>query len=183
MTPEQERQVDECALLVLRGKSETQLRDKGYAEGAIREGVRRAAQIEAGGGGNVSDNVVTLPTTSPVIWICWCGCSTFELHASGAAHCASCGIEVVGAGGWYMPPRDEVWDGDAPFQDVQGNGSTDFARRRIADQAQAEDVVALVVVRANGGVSTWGANSTPEDLPWLRRRFADAMRLFAGLVH
>lgn len=129
----------------------------------------------------MNNNVVPL-RGKPRIFICTCGCSTFELWEDGTSHCAMCDTDVSSAtGAWYetqptdIPQRDP--DLAAPIRTVQGNGSIDFARRLIAQRAQAEDAKALVVLREDGAIHTWSAAETEEQSDWVQQRLQDAMEL------
>lgn len=119
----------------------------------------------------------------PEIWVCACDCSTFNLRSDGVAECASCGeIAEAGCGGWYDgirngPMRDEELE--APIRDVQGNGSVEFARRRISQFADAEDAVAVVVLRDRGGIHTWTSVETEEQIAWLARRMGEAIKIMS----
>lgn len=126
------------------------------------------------------DNVVPMPTEAKKVWICQCGCSTFYLVGDGATECAACDTVVSGdQGGWNPPATDTRWDGPEPFADVQGNGSEEFARRRISTLAQQSDVVALVVVRECGTVHARSSVESEEQISWVERRLSEAADLIA----
>ena len=121
-------------------------------------------------------------TADRQIWVCVCGCSTWELNRDGTAQCAGCdGLTEAEAGGWFTaiedgPERDPDLPG--PVADVQGNGSVEFARRRMARLAEGDDVRMLVVVRDSSAVSLWRAEtSTEEGLRWMRERLDDAREM------
>ncbi len=116
------------------------------------------------------------------IWVCLCGCSTWELNRDGTAQCAGCdGIAEAETGGWYEdiaegPERNP--DLPAPVADVQGNGSEEFARRRMARMAEGADVRLLVVARESGAVSLWRADTaTVDQLQWMHRRLDEAREM------
>jgi len=127
-------------------------------------------------------SVVNFPAPVPQIWVCSCGCSTFSLRADGEAECAACeNIIDAGSGGWFPaikegPERDPA--ADPPVNDVQGNGSVDFARQRIQQVSQGDDVAALLVVRACGTIHAWGSFETAEQREWIMRKLDQAKGLF-----
>jgi hypothetical protein len=127
--------------------------------------------------------VVDLPKPDREIWVCDCGCATFELNRDGTATCAICShIPSADSGAWFAdvkggPDLDD--NATAPIQDVHGNGSVEFARRRISQIAAGPDVVAMIALRENGGVHTWSTVDTEERVKWLRRKVKDAVNLIA----
>lgn len=129
-------------------------------------------------------SVVNFPSPTPVIWVCECGCSTFELHETGEAVCANCQCTSSASGGaWFEditkgPARDP--DAPPPIADVQGNGSVEFARGRIQQLAAQSDAVVLVVVRECGAVHTWSATETDEQIQWAKRKIAEGEALIRG---
>jgi hypothetical protein len=128
-------------------------------------------------------SVVAFPKAKPMIWACNCGCATFELRDDGKAACAICGEHPVGySGGWY----EDIKDGpnrpdDAPgaLRDVHGNGSIEFARRRTAQIASEDDAVAIVVLRADGQVTTWSGIDSAARVKWMRAKLKQAAGLIA----
>lgn len=108
----------------------------------------------------------------PLIWVCECGCSTFELCNDGTGRCALCN-SVIGdeaEGGWLVPATDKEWEGDDPVRDVSGNGEPDFARRVTSKRVLEDDVVLVVVVKQDGTVSTWTDIETDEQRAWAKRQ-------------
>lgn len=130
-------------------------------------------------------NVVGL-RPDPKIWVCWCGCSTFELLSTGAARCAHCeAVSWEGHDGWFpeiADAGDRSPDEPEPVRDVQGNRSVEFARRRIEQLAAEPDVVTLILVKGDGTVSTWSCVEQADQMEWLRGRVDDALGLIAGGV-
>lgn len=99
--------------------------------------------------------------------------------------CANCDVETDSeAGGWVREPDDEVREHDAGlvFGDVQGNGSVEFARRRITQMVSRDDVTAIVLVREDGRIQTWTRVETTEQMDWLTRRMKQAMKLLRSTV-
>lgn len=115
-------------------------------------------------------SVVNFPTVQPRVFVCDCGCSTFALLEDGEAQCANCsGFADVDTGAWFKaiesaPARAE--NEEPPFADVQGNGSVEFARARIANMAGDDDVKLCIIARENGAVHVWAEAETPEQLEW-----------------
>ena len=108
----------------------------------------------------------------PLIWVCQCGCSTFELRNDGTGRCALCGdvIRDDAEGGWLTPETDKEWEGDDPVRDVSGNGDPDFARRVTAKRVLEDDVVLVVILKESGAISTWTIIETQEQREWADRQ-------------
>lgn len=123
--------------------------------------------------------VVSIGPKEPRIWVCNCGCSTFSLLDDGTAECAACeALSDVDGSGWSKWTAESRHDEGDAFRDVQGNGSVDFARRRIAGMAQDEDAALLVVVKTNGTIQAWSEAETKEQFAWARRKLRQAADLF-----
>ncbi len=91
--------------------------------------------------------------TAPLIWVCQCGCSTFELLSTSEVRCPACDtLSPSPDGAWYAPETDAKWDGDPPMQDISANGDVDFARRRTVQQAEDDDTC-VVVSKALGNAN------------------------------
>jgi hypothetical protein len=114
------------------------------------------------------------------VWVCLCGCCTFEMLSDSTARCAMCAGVIAGEeGGWHAPDVDTVWDGDAPVRDVYGNGCEDFARRLVVRYAEDPDACAVLVFSHDGAIKTWCAVETPEQLEWFYRKL-DEVRALVG---
>lgn len=124
--------------------------------------------------------VVSFPQSSPRIWICDCGCSTFNLREDGVAVCAGCMKEHYDQGGWYTPPADAAVFSGEPYADVQGNGSVEFSHRRVAQLAARKDAVAVVVIRDGGQIHAWHDADTDARKKWVRKHLFDAWKLIRG---
>ncbi|MEL6310896.1 MAG: hypothetical protein AAFQ17_00790 [Pseudomonadota bacterium] len=128
-------------------------------------------------------SVVSFPTKANEqrIWVCGCGCSTFELLEDGSARCALCAapVEPHPKGAWWTVPDNAEEASEPPQKDIQGNGSVEFARRRLQQLAQDDDAVMLMVVRSDSSVSLWADAETNEQIEWSRRRLEDADGLLA----
>ena len=116
------------------------------------------------------------------IWICECGCSTFELFEDGGHGCASCGLEFHD-GSWYeVVPDGGEYQGE-PFRDVMWNGCVDFARRRVKRLVEGDDVAMIVVAKSGGEVSAWfGGDATDERKAWFGRRLSDARTMLKKVM-
>ena len=113
------------------------------------------------------------------IWVCDCGCSTFCLLDDGTAECAACEVLAdVDGSGWSKWTAESHHDEGDAFRDVQGNGSIEFARRRIAGMAQDEDATLIVVVKTNGTIQAWSEAETKAQFAWARRKLRQAADLF-----
>jgi hypothetical protein len=124
------------------------------------------------------NNVITLHDQKPMIWVCACGCSTFYALDDGTGECAACNSpHDFDGSGWILRTDDRGYTGDEVFRDVQGNGSVDFARRRVARQAAGDDVVVIVVIKDGGEISTWANVETSEQVEWIERRMSDAVAM------
>ena len=123
-------------------------------------------------------SVIDFPINQPRIFVCDCGCSTFALLEDGEAQCANCASMVSGAHGtWFEAIEgapDHPVDAEPPFQDVQGNGSVEFARARIARMASDDDVKLLVIARESGAVHVWSEAETEEQAKWTEEQLEAA---------
>lgn len=118
-----------------------------------------------------------------MVWACVCGCLSFNLLAGGGAECCACGLSPDDAeGGWLEgkdpaapPPRDVTI-----FDEVQGAGTADFARSRIARAARDPSAMLIVVSDETGGTKLWADAEGPEQLSWCRARLTDALQMLQG---
>lgn len=116
-------------------------------------------------------DVVKFPTKAkePMIWVCNCGCSSFELLSDATARCALCGV-ISENGGWHLPDTDAVWEGEHPVREVSGNGDPEFAKRVTTKRALEDDVVLIAVLKEDGLLATWTNVETPEQRDWVDRQ-------------
>ena len=126
--------------------------------------------------------IISLPsaTQETYIWVCECGCTSFELMSDDTAVCALCGTQRIGddpVGGWYRKDTDPDWDADRlpPVRQIGGNREADFAKRVTIRRMEHPDVVAVVVLREDGAVHTWSRIETHEQVEWAGRRFAESL--------
>jgi hypothetical protein len=116
------------------------------------------------------------PVREPNIWVCTCGCSTFNLLEDGIVKCAMCEeVSHDGYGGWAMPNTTTMWDGDPPIHRIEGNGSVEFAKCLVLKHAGAEDAALLAVVNHGGTIHVWSVCETEEQIVWARDRL-DAVK-------
>lgn len=101
------------------------------------------------------------------IWVCGCGCRSFELRADGTAACSACFSDLdVDGGGWYDIVADgPKWDRETPiFVDLAGGDTADFARAKVAKAASDPSARAVVVVWEGDRVTAWVDAGTTEEL-------------------
>lgn len=127
-------------------------------------------------------NVVSLSKPDPMVWVCNCGCTTFLLLSDGTATCAACDSLTDGLGaGWLEAKEDRRTETVAheTFADIQGNGSVEFARRRVAKMAMEETASLLIVARKDGSISAWYEAETEDQVEWVKARADQAVALIA----
>lgn len=130
-------------------------------------------------------NVVQLRGPEPMLWVCECGCSTFELMSDGAARCAVCKADHEGLGsGWLDRSTDRRThhNEDSSFLDIQGNGSIEFARHRLGQLANDPSATLIAVADAAGGVSVWSAAETDQQIEWAQHKLTQAIDLIVRKV-
>jgi len=123
------------------------------------------------------------PKAEPHIWVCQCGCSTFELLSDGTVRCPVCeSVTESPDGGWYNPDNATRWEGEdgdiGPIQNVCSNGSIEFAQMQVVSYAKEKDNAAVIVFKDDGTVSVWSKVETQEQREW----FKDKLDVVYGLV-
>ncbi len=119
----------------------------------------------------------------PMVWVCACGCCTYELLSDSTVRCAMCGAATAGTdGGWDAPETDKKWDGEAPIRDISGNGSVEFARRRIETYVKDPGACAILVFDDTGSIHTWSKIETKEQLAWLREKLDASYELVSKRI-
>ncbi len=114
-------------------------------------------------------------TDRDLIWVCNCGCASFELRGDGSAVCRACESDVSEPGAWWDSVKNGPTTDATPEYQDGGNGP-EFAERLAKRHAQDADI--LIAIRQNGRVQTWARDlTTREQFEWLQRRVEDAMRL------
>lgn len=114
-------------------------------------------------------SVVSFPKREDpdMIFVCNCGCATFELHADGRATCRGC-HSVADDGGWKVRGEgDQTFDGPVSFSDAGNSG--DFAERKIKRDAQKAEWI--ICGTWEGRIMSWCDSfiETPEQEEWLRQ--------------
>lgn len=116
----------------------------------------------------------------PRIWVCMCGCSTFELLSTSEVRCPVClTTSEAPDGAWFAPETDGEWDGEPPVRDISGNGSVEFVRHQLSKYAGEEDACAVVVMKRAGSVHAWSMVETAEQLQWFREKLDAAYEITA----
>lgn len=123
------------------------------------------------------------PVEAPHIWVCQCGCSTFELLSDGTVRCPVCeSVTESPDGGWYNPDNKARWEGEdgdiGPVRDISSNGSVEFAQMQLCSYAKDKDAAAVIVFKEGGSVSVWSKVETQEQREW----FKDKLDIAYGLV-
>lgn len=127
--------------------------------------------------------IVGLPVRKPeqIVWVCACGCRTFELHADGTAMCANCERVASPGSDWYRelpPPVAEPREVDPDARAVVAMNSSDSALGRIVRKMNEDTTSVVIVIHDDGALNTWSRGiDTPEQLDWLDRRLAAARKL------
>jgi hypothetical protein len=115
--------------------------------------------------------IVNFPTKEePRIWVCACGCSSFELMSDNSVHCALCQTVSTDNGGWTAPDTKSEWDGDERVREISGNGDPEFAKRVVSRRALESDVTVIVVLKKDGAISAWTDVETAEQRDWVDRQ-------------
>lgn len=123
-------------------------------------------------------DVTKIGPAEETVFVCRCGCSTWLLLDDAAVECAACGNRSVDYGAWYREKPEAKDFTGTPFTNVQGNGSVEFARRRITQMASDPDVRLALVVRTSGTLNLWSDVHGKKQIKWARRRLKEV----AGLL-
>jgi hypothetical protein len=113
------------------------------------------------------------------IWVCGCGCASFDLMSDGSAKCSLCGEWDTEEGGWFrdVVDRPDVGDDVNPVKDIHGNGSVDFARRRAQKVASDPDARLVVSACQEGAVTVWSNVESEDQRSWAIERLQQAIAL------
>lgn len=123
-------------------------------------------------------DVTKIGPAEETVFVCQCGCSTWLLLSDAAVECAACGNRSVDYGAWYREkPEAEEFSG-TPFTDVQGNGSVEFTRQRVAQMASDPDIRLVLLARESGTINLWSGAVGKKQVKWTQRRLKEA----AGLL-
>ena len=122
-------------------------------------------------------SVVEFPRPERQIWACHCGCLTHYHYADGTVECSSCG-EICTRGDWSIRPQEL-----APLPEslsiVRDGEPADIRWQRfLRDVKSCPDIIALILVREDGGVRTVAKclMEGPDQEAWWRRRCDDILR-------
>lgn len=113
--------------------------------------------------------VVDLKRPEPRIWVCGCGCCSFELLEDGTSQCSLCGDQTE-RGSWYVEKPDAAETAESPIRDVNGNGSVSFAKHRLRSLATQDDARMMVIALDGGSVSVWADYVTDDQRAWMLER-------------
>ncbi len=121
-------------------------------------------------------SVVSFPKREEpdAIFVCNCGCASFELHADGRATCRAC-MSIADDGGWKVRR-----DGDASFEGQHiysdGGNADDFAERRVKREATKADWI--IFGTYEGRIVSWSREfvDTPEREAWLRDHVDEGLK-------
>ena len=122
-------------------------------------------------------DVTKIGPAEETVSVSQCGCSTWLLLSDAPVECAACGNRSVDYGAWYREkPEAEEFSG-TPFTEVQGNGSVEFARRRVTQMASDPDVRLALLVRTSGTLNLWSDADSKKQVKWALRRLKEAADL------
>ena len=114
-------------------------------------------------------------------WLCDCGCQTHYVRTDGEVECAHCGNLVSNAGGGYLrvPEYEAFIEKPDEVNHVVMLDSAETAIRRVLRRQEPDNMCALIVLWANGKISTWGKEimETRAQRGWLRRGLECARRV------
>lgn len=127
----------------------------------------------------MTGEVITLPVGKNRLWVCGCGCATFELRGDGAALCAACGTETA-QGGWAPVKDRPVWGGGGIDRVTRGNDDPAFARRYVGNAVHYEDTMFVAVVGSDGTALTWRDDSNDDLSNTLADRLIETIAAFCG---
>jgi hypothetical protein len=92
--------------------------------------------------------------------------------------CAACEADAtLDHSGWAEWSGTSLHNADDIFRDIQGNGSVEFSRRRLAQLAADDDAALVVVIKDDGHLSAWSAAETEEQLDWAAKKMDQAKAL------
>lgn len=128
-------------------------------------------------------NIVNLTPPPVKIWVCNCGCTTFELASDGTTTCAACFNVSSDHGGWApRPEQASTVPQEGQFRSTRGNDSVDFARRFTLRKANAESACVIMSAIDDGSISVWANAETSEQIEWAVRRLEDAVKVLRAMA-
>lgn len=118
--------------------------------------------------------VIDFPTNQ--IWVCLCGCLTFNLRRDGSTECAACGNREDG--GTWTDKADSGYSAPATqFSRIVSEQDEVFTRARYAKLVKSSpDLCVVALVDADGRVRVWQARdlSPRAERGWLNRALKSA---------
>lgn len=125
----------------------------------------------------MADNVVSLNSPAPRVWVCQCGCASFWILEDGTAECSTCCHKPsdISDGGWKDVDKQKESDIDVPTINIHGNGSVEFARMRMSKLSSDEDARLIVIAKSGGSVHAWSTAETGEQFDWMDEKLASAL--------
>lgn len=113
------------------------------------------------------------PKPETMIWVCVCGCASFELHANGDAVCRGCQLPTSDQDGlWWdtiKTQNAETETGPSFFDSGNGDNFAEHLAKR-----NVKDAEWLIWGKTSGQVTAWSRDyfETPEHEEWFRSRAA-----------
>jgi hypothetical protein len=120
---------------------------------------------------------------SRTLWICSCGCSSFQLRADGWAECARCEAvqNGVSQGEWFERLRcvpDEVEPQPDNSEKIVRFNTSEAALAHVLSRATPSVAAFVIVLHRDGSISCWGDEIEDEkDRAWFDARVAEAAEL------
>jgi hypothetical protein len=111
-------------------------------------------------------SITEFPKPEKVIWVCTCGCATFELLADGGATCAACDDGWHPSNGaWYVKPDEapEAVTDTPPVREIYGNNDEDFMRKRMTQMIATAPLALVVLPKGDDKTMTWTSATTRAD--------------------
>ena len=121
-------------------------------------------------------SIVNFPPRPPAadnaaIWVCKCGCSSFELHSDGSVECCNCSL--AGENAEWMRRKPEV-PANPPEIAFSERRITRFntgagALQRVLRNVNDRDTSFVIAAGRNGTVATWNSEEflTSDAVWWL----------------
>ena len=100
------------------------------------------------------------------IWVCNCGCCTFELLETGETRCAVCSATEAHGGGWHTNPHEQEWAGDSPMKDIRGQDEVSFVKSLMKSRIEDDSAALVVMLEKSGRLHTWSVAETKEQSDW-----------------
>lgn len=118
-------------------------------------------------------SVVNFPSEEEMMFLCDCGCSSFEILIDGTAICVGC--EERHDNDMVKAKRrvDEVQVTEEKHRTIEASNG-DLAYRRVLKAAQTGTPMAVVVLDADGAATSWYEKpETDAQREWFKELFAE----------